>query len=303
MIVRPRPTAFSLLFILRGSTIPAIAPELAAILVLATGVTALGYAAPSHFARLTPVPLTLLGLALSIFLGFRNNACYERWLEARRQWGQLLGGIRALTRDISVLMPQEETTQRRMVFRLIAFAHAVRAQLRDDGFESIAEWLPPAEWARIAAQAGRPDAILRAQADDFAAAWRRGEITDNLYRLFSDRLLTMTEMQTTCERLRSTPTPFAYTLLLHRTAWLFCLLVPFGLVSFLGFGTPLVTVILAYTFFGLDALGQELEEPFGRNVNAVALDALVRSIEIAALEALGEIELPPPLVPKNYVLL
>ena len=113
----------------------------------------------------------------------------------------------------------------------------------------------------------------------------------------------MTEIQTACERLRSTPTPFAYALLLHRTAWLFCLLVPFGLVSSLGLATPVVTVILAYAFFGLDALGQELEEPFGRTPNAVPLDALVRNIEIAALEALGEAELPQPLLPQNYVLL
>ena len=71
----------------------------------------------------------------------------------------------------------------------------------------------------------------------------------------------------------------------------------------MGYGTPVVTVILAYAFFGLDALGQELEEPFGRTPNAVPLDALVRAIEIAALEALGEAELPPPLLPKDYVLL
>ena len=296
MIVRPRPTAFSLLFILRGSTIPAIAGELAVVLVLATAVTALGYVDPTRFARLTPVPLTLLGLALSIFLGFRNNACYERWVEARRQWGQLLAETRAFARDISVLLPPEETTQRRLVFRLVAFAHALRSQLRGGGFASTAAWLP-------ATESGQPDAILRAQADDFAAAFRCGQITDNLYRLFSDRLLAMTEMQTACERLKSTPTPFAYTLLLHRTAWLFCALVPFGLVSSLGFGTPIVTVILAYTFFGLDALGQELEEPFGQNVNAVAMDALVRTIEIAALQALGETELPPPLLPQDYVLL
>ena len=303
MIIRPRPSAFGLLFILRGSVIATIAPSLVAILVWATGVSVLGHVAPVWFARLTPAPFTLLGLALSIFLGFRNNTCYERWWEARRHWGQLLAETRALARDIGALMPGEVTTQRRLVFRSVAFAHAVRAQLRGDGSASIAVWLPAAEQERIVMQSGRPDVILRAQAAEFAATLRRGEITDILYRLFSDRLLAMTEIQTACERLRSTPTPFAYTLLLHRTAWLFCLLVPLGLVSSMGYGTPVVTVILAYAFFGLDALGQELEEPFGRTPNAVPLDALVRAIEIAALEALGEAELPPPLLPKDYVLL
>jgi putative membrane protein len=64
-----------------------------------------------------------------------------------------------------------------------------------------------------------------------------------------------------------------------------------------------VTVILAYAFFGLDALGQELEEPFGVSANAVPLDALVRNIEIAVLDALGDQDLPPPLLPQDFLLL
>jgi len=57
-----------------------------------------------------------------------------------------------------------------------------------------------------------------------------------------------------CERIRSTPIPFSYSLLLHRTAYLYCFLLPFGLVDSLGFMTPFVVAIVAYTFFGLDAL-------------------------------------------------
>jgi putative membrane protein len=303
MIVRPRPSAFGLLFILRGSILPAIAPQLLAILLLATAVAWARHRAPGWFADLTPAPFTLLGLALSIFLGFRNNACYERWWEARRQWGRLLSETRAFTRDMLSLMPQDGSLRRRLGLRAIAFAHALRSQLRGDGGGSAAALVNAAEWDRIAMHAGRPDAILCAQSDDLAAALRRAEISDILYRLFSDRLAAMTDVQAACERLRSTPTPFAYTLLLHRTAWLFCLLLPFGLVSSLGFATPIVTGILAYAFFGLDALGQELEEPFGLSPNAVPLDALVRSIEIAVLDALGDTELPAPLLPQGYVLL
>lgn len=63
-----------------------------------------------------------------------------------------------------------------------------------------------------------------------------------------------------------------------------------------------MTVPLAHAFFDPDALGDALEEPFGRSQNALPLDALVRSIEIAALQALGEADPPPPLKPKGFVL-
>ena len=115
--------------------------------------------------------------------------------------------------------------------------------------------------------------------------------------------MVLTNIQTACERLRSTPMPFTYTLLLHRTAWLFCLLLPFGIVHTLGLVTPVLTVILAYAFFGLDALGEQLEHPFGTCQNALPLDAMVRTIEIAACEALDEMELPEALQPRKFVLL
>lgn len=67
--------------------------------------------------------------------------------------------------------------------------------------------------------------------------------------------------------------------------------------------TPVVVGVVAYTFFGLDALGDEIEEPFGTEPNDLPLDALCRVIEIQLREALGETELPAPLEPVDYCLL
>lgn len=303
MIVRPRPTAFSLLFILRGSILPMIAPQLLSVLVLSAGVAWLHHVAPQHLRDVNPAPFTLFGLALSIFLGFRNNACYERWWEGRKQWGQLLAETRSLARELVTLLPDDPALRRRCAHRVVAFAHALRSQLRGTGDETVRDWLPENEWRRVAPGRSRPDAILLTQAAELQVLLRQGALSDMLYRIFSERLHAMTAIQTACERLRSTPTPFTYTLLLHRTAWLFCLLLPFGMVGTLGLATPILAAILAYAFFGLDALGEELEEPFGRSQNALPLDAMVRAIEIATGEALGDETLPEPLQPKRFVLL
>ncbi len=308
MIVRPRPGPFGLLFILRGSVVPAIAPKLLTVVAVSAAVAVAHHLAPRHFAELTPAPFTLLGLALSIFLGFRNNSCYERWWEGRRQWGQLASEARILAREAVTLLPEgpgagDEAVRRRFVRRIPAFAHALRVQLRGGGDDAARVWLPAGEWARAAAARSRPDAIMLEQAADLGRLLRAGALSDMLYRALSDRLAVMTDVQTACERLRATPTPFTYSLLLHRTAWLFCLLLPFGLVGTVGAATPVIAGILAYAFFGLDALGEELEAPFARSPNALPLDAMARGIEIAALQALGEADLPPPLAPVDHVLL
>jgi putative membrane protein len=54
--------------------------------------------------------------------------------------------------------------------------------------------------------------------------------------------------------------------------------------------------LVAYTFFGLDELARQLENPFGMEPQCLALGAVCRTIEIAAAEALGD-EAPPPLKP------
>jgi len=76
--------------------------------------------------------------------------------------------------------------------------------------------------------------------------------------------------------------------MLHRTAYLYCFLLPFGLVNTIGFMTPFVVGIVEYTFFGLDALGDEIEEPFGIAPNDLALGAICRSIEINLRDSIGE---------------
>jgi putative membrane protein len=70
----------------------------------------------------------------------------------------------------------------------------------------------------------------------------------------------------------------------------------------LGWLTPIFTAIVSYTFFGLDAIGDELEDPFGRDENDLPTDALVRSVERDVLAALGVTQLPPQLEPVDYVL-
>src|SRR5690606_29177487 len=121
------------------------------------------------------------------------------------------------------------------------------------------------------------------------------------FRILDERLASIAALQAGCERISGTPLPFAYTLLLQRTAYIVCLLLPFGLVSTAGWATPLFTALIAYTYFGLDALSEELEDPFGTEANDLALDALCRVCEISVHEALGE-PAPPPLPAKDYFL-
>jgi putative membrane protein len=249
-------------------------------------------------------PFTLIGIALSIFLSFRNSACYDRWWEGRRAWGSLVVETRGLARLVTALLPGEsaEPLRGRTLRRLSAFAHALHAQLRgSDPRAAAAPWLPEAEVAPLARHPSAADAVLAGLTADLAKAYRRGTLTDVLFAALEHKIAALAQVQVVCERIQNTPLPFAYTLLLYRTAWIYCLLLPFGLAASLGWATPVATALVAYTFFGLDALGDELEEPFGLAPNDLPLDALLHTVDGIVLDALGETA-PPPLVPERYLL-
>ena len=115
----------------------------------------------------------------------------------------------------------------------------------------------------------------------------------------SSRLLSLTQAQCGCERIATTPLPYVYSLLVFRTTWLFVLLLPLALIEPAGWLTPLFTVIVAYTFFGLAEVTEELAHPFGTTANALPLDAICRTAETSLAPFLNEVP-PPPLLPHNF---
>ena len=98
MIVRPRPGFLHLFFIMRGSVVPRILPQIFGFGLYGALVLLTVRALKLDFGNAGTAPFALLGVALSIYLGFRNNAAYDRWWGARKLWGQLVFDIRNLAR-------------------------------------------------------------------------------------------------------------------------------------------------------------------------------------------------------------
>lgn len=309
MIVRQRPSAFALFFVVRGSIVPRIKWQVASTIAVAVLVTLAHGTLFDRKITLTPIPFSLIGLALAIFLGFRNTASYDRWWEGRKLWGDMVIRTRSIARLLvqhgrpGPASAQDDDRARVMVRRLVAFAYALKHHLRDTPDGESGAWLSGAE-ARAAAQsANTPDRLLRLMSQDLAALAAQGRLDPMLVAQVEDNLTALAGVQAGSERIRHTPLPFSYALLLHRTAYLYCFALPFGLVDTTGFMTPFVVGLVSYTFFGLDAIGDEIEEPFGLLPNDLPLDAICRRIEIDLLEALGETTLPKPLQPVDYCLM
>ena len=132
MIVRPRQNWLRMLFVWNGSVLQSIIPQLVFMAIVSTLAVFTNGRIFGEKIPLNTAPFTLFGLALAIFLAFRNNASFERFKEARHLWGNLLIAARALTSQLNRYLPDsvDDAERNRLADLLIAFTYALKHQLR-----------------------------------------------------------------------------------------------------------------------------------------------------------------------------
>jgi putative membrane protein len=319
MIVPDRKMSwFRLLFDVRGSTLPRIGGRLFAVFLVACAVTLESYLTGGVEHDLTVVPFTLISLALGVFLGFRNNTSYDRYWEGRKLWGRLVNDARSFARmTLTVLTcdanphvaPEKrlapaplDDLKRDLVYRTIAYVHALRMHLRNElgDLTSLVGLLNARELEALHAQRNIPLAILQTLSQNIAQARRLGVLHARDTHLFENMLSDLCDVQGGCERIKNTPIPWSYTVLMHSIVAVYCFALPFGLINTTKLATPLVVVLIAYAFLGLDAVGDELEEPFGTDYNDLPLATLSRMVEVNLRQLLGEQDLPALLLPNEH---
>jgi putative membrane protein len=301
VIVRKRPNTLVLFFSFQGSIVRKIAVPVLMNFLFACGVLWYSIRHPAAFHNFAATPFALFGIGISIFIAFRNTSAYDRWYEARKSWGGLLIEARSFARTAITLLSPEAS--RVLVRRTIAFTYALNAHLRRNELPAeVRQYLSAEEFEVARGKQNLPNFLLEAMATDLTDALRRGELPDILFKALDEHVNAFAYIQGGCERILNTPTPFTYTLLLHRVTILLCTLLPFGLVSGLGYVSPLICILVTYSLLGIDALCDELEQPFGENPNALPLNAISRTIEIDLLHSLDDETDLQHLHPKAFLL-
>lgn len=293
MIIRPEQHWFLRLFDWHGSVLSKIVFRLLLNLMMSI-IAIISYQWYEQLGiHLTVAPFSLLGIAIAIFLGFRNSAGYNRFVEARNLWGTVLIAQRTLVRQLKNLLPAESAAHQRLVSYLVAFSWSLKHQLRKtDPSADLARLLPAQSVAEILASSMPTNRILLLAGDELGRLRAEGKMDNKLDELG--------HALGGCERLASTPVPFAYTLILQRTVYLFCTLLPFALVGDLHYMTPFVSVFISYTFLSWDSLAEELEDPFGTAANDLPLNAMCNTIERNLLDMTGQHPLPEKLAPDRH---
>ena len=221
-------------------------------------------------------PFTLASPSLGLLLTFRANTAYNRWDEARKNWGMNINHTRDLVRlgnayyDRSAVSDERaEDDLKRLALCTWAFVRSMKRHLSppwddEEPFkQEMLEKLPKQQAEAIFAAAHRPNRALQ----DLSVAIenlpmnfiRKNEI-HRAATIFEDNL-------GSSERLLTSPIPLFYSRHTARFLSFWLLLLPFALWEPLGnswnhIDMIPITSVLSLFLFGIEELATQLEEPF-----------------------------------------
>ncbi len=258
----------------------------------------------------------ILGSALAIFIAFRNNSSYSRWWEARTLWGGIINSSRVLARLIITFTDshshqqnyekeRSEQFKREMIYKVIAWVHALRLHLRkQDNWHELKPFLSAQEFEQLEKSQNKPNYLHLLSGKKIYEAMANGTLGGFDSFQMEGQLLTLANYQGGCERIKNTPLLRQYDFFTRVFLYTFMLLLPFSLI---GDFTKMnidylmipISIIISFVFAIIGKVGEVNEDPFENRITDVPLTALCNTVERDLREMLGENYLPEKLEAEN----
>ena len=108
---------------------------------------------------------------------------------------------------------------------------------------------------------------------------KEGTIDAEQYRVLDDQIMSLTDITGICERIKNTPIPYSYSTFTKKFIFIFLATLPFAFLPTYGFWTIGIVLLLLYVLMSIELLAEEIEDPFGSDINDLPTDELSKKIE------------------------
>ena len=244
---------------------------------------------------------TIIGTAISILLGFRTSAAYERWWEARKIWGSIINESRTLIRQADGFIASDSekvNSVQKLASYQIAWCYALTTSLRRLPLSSeVKTYLSQDELKSITSHSNVPNAILKLMGNHLAMIFKQGKLNPIHYSTLDHTLRLLCDNMGRCERIKNTVFPVHYRFISQMAIFLFALLLPFCLVDMVGAYSILITFLVVGAFSIIELIAWYLQDPFENRPTDISMTAISRIIEINLLQMIGEKDIPEPIKP------
>lgn len=222
---------------------------------------------------------SLLGIVLGLFLVFRTNSSYDRWWEGRKLWGSFVNNTRNLSHKLNAFLEKSDTENRRWFALMIPnLVFSVKEHLRggvklseleatDDEFLqnlNDVKHIP-----------NRLSSMLYTRVNDL---YKNKTISGDQLFLLDKELKEFSDILGACERIRNTPIPYSYSMYIKQFIFIYVVTLPMAFVTTSGYLTVPVVVLITFVLLSVELIAEEIEDPFGRDINDLPTDELAEKI-------------------------
>jgi len=223
---------------------------------------------------------SLLGFVLSLILVFRTNTAYDRWWEARKQWGALTNASRTLSIKLNAILPAEDKVNRSFYRKAIPlYADTLYNFLRSDYTKFMLDEKEHPELSALDEKKHGPNQVASLIYKKTNKLYREGIITGDEFRMINEELTAMTNICGACERIKNTPIPIAYSSFIKIFIIAYAVTLPIGYVFSIGYFVALAVPFIFYVLLTIEMIGESIEEPFGQDADDLPIDKIASNIK------------------------
>ncbi|QJW89363.1 hypothetical protein HNV11_08185 [Spirosoma taeanense] len=225
--------------------------------------------------------LQAMGILLSLLLIFRTNTAYDRFYEGRQAWGVLVNNCRNLAIFFNAVLPPEDSGNREFFAKTISnFPFALKNHLRDMSTLDELDITEEGEKRDLSNFDHLPAGVSNQLWVKTEHLYRLGHFSESQHINLNQYLTSLMDVCGICERIKSTPIPFSYSLFIKLFITLYVGVLPFTVIDVYGYLTIPAVLLTSYILIGLEMIGEEIEDPFGLERNDLPLNQLSQLIRV-----------------------
>lgn len=224
---------------------------------------------------------SLLGFVLSLLLVFRTNTAYDRWWEARKQWGTLTNASRNFAIKLNAFLDDTDKANRHFFRKIIpTYAQSLYSFLRSDYITFMLDDDDHDELKdAFSTKKHGPNHLSSIIFDRINKLYKEQKITDAQLIILQNELEGFTNVCGACERIKNTPIPQSYSSFIKKFIVVYVATLPMGYVFSMGYFVALAVPFIFYVLASLELIAESIEEPFGVDSDDLPIEKIAENIK------------------------
>jgi putative membrane protein len=232
---------------------------------------------------------SILGLVLGLFLVLRTNTAYDRWWEGRKLWGRLVNDTRQLSIKIATFLPNDAEEDRRFFKKMIPnLPLAMKEHLRDSIMVGEMDFQDEDIKNRIINSIHRPNIINMILMERVHKLHKNGVFSGEQLFILDKELKGFTDIIGACERIKTTPIPYSYSMFIKKFLFVYSISLPMTFIGEFGYYSIILVVTAFYFLMSIELIAEEIEDPFGKDINDLPLDEISVKIKKNIIEIFNQ---------------